>query len=116
MTGRDARAELDYAEFAGWMEAQGWHDGEAFDFGDLRDAFGAGMRAARDRGATSHPAELAAAMAETRRLRERIGRLLDMLGRGSAGYTLRLSGVTVAREYRDAGLPVPARLGHLEGQ
>jgi hypothetical protein len=42
--------------------------------------------------------------------------LLDRFSRGSDGYRARLSGVVLAREYRDAGLPVPDRLSHLEGK
>ena len=60
--------------------------------------------------------ELAAALAETRQLRERYQQLLDRFGRSSDGYHARLSGVVLMREYRDAGLPVPARLEHLAGQ
>jgi hypothetical protein len=49
-------------------------------------------------------------------LRNRCGRLLGEFGRGSDGYRARLSGVVLAREYHDAGLQVPDRLAHLEGQ
>jgi hypothetical protein len=49
-------------------------------------------------------------------LRNRCGRLLGEFGRGSDGYRARLSGTVLAREYRDAGLPVPDRLSHLEGK
>jgi hypothetical protein len=52
---RDPQAEQDYTEFTGWWEAQGWHDGQTCDFSDLRNAFGAGMRAARDLAAAHHP-------------------------------------------------------------
>lgn len=44
---RDLAAERDHAEFAGWMEAQGYRQGRAYCYSDMGDAFTAGMEAAR---------------------------------------------------------------------
>jgi hypothetical protein len=48
--GRDLQAEQDYAEFTGWLEAQGYNPDPDMvcGGGDMRDAFFAGMQAARD--------------------------------------------------------------------
>lgn len=59
---------------------------------------------------------LAAAMAETRKVRGQFAAFLDMLHHNGSGYTLRLSGVRLAREYTAAGIPLPERLSHLKGQ
>jgi hypothetical protein len=59
---RDYAAEQDHAEWRGWAEAQGYavDDGYVeFDNGDMRDAFTAGMQAARDLDAAAKTAERA---------------------------------------------------------
>jgi hypothetical protein len=50
VTPRDPQAELEWAEFAGWMEAQGLDagdDGAVYGLGDMIEAFTAGMQAQR---------------------------------------------------------------------
>lgn len=51
---------------------------------------------------------------EVAALRERYRLLLDKFFRSATGYDVRLSGVSLMGEYRNAGLPVPERLSHLE--
>jgi hypothetical protein len=45
---RDLQAEQDHAEFAAWMEAQGYRLDATYMQGDMADAFAAGMQAERD--------------------------------------------------------------------
>jgi hypothetical protein len=60
--GRDLQAEQDHAEFTGWLEAQGYNpDPDMVCGGDWRrDAFFAGMQAARDLDAATRAAEVRA--------------------------------------------------------
>jgi len=68
------------AEFDRWFEAQGyWRTGVEYDHEDMGDAFAAGMRAARGTSAGPRPAP-AAAMGETRRMRDVVCKLLDLFG------------------------------------
>jgi hypothetical protein len=74
--GRDLQAEQGHAEFTGWAEAQGYvSEYAAYGRDNLAEAFAAGMQSARDLAAVAEPRpapELAAAMRETRVIRERV--------------------------------------------
>jgi hypothetical protein len=52
---RDHQAEQDYAAFTAWWESKGYADGATLDFSDARDAYGSGMRDARDLAAAQEP-------------------------------------------------------------
>jgi hypothetical protein len=78
-----------------------------------RGAWESAAKAAITAGA---PAELAAAMAETRKVADAASEILAGFKRGSDGYRARLSGVNLMRAYEAIGRPVPDRLRHLEGQ
>jgi hypothetical protein len=60
--------------------------------------------------------ELAAAMAETRLVRDQLARVLGWFASSGSGQTARVSATVLAREYAKAGIPLPAGLKHLEGQ
>ncbi len=82
---RDLQAEQDHAEWLGWAEANGYGNEFERDFGhdDMRDAFTAGMEAARMLAAQEPSApEPAAAMTENRRYRE----ALETIARENADY------------------------------
>lgn len=56
MTARDPQGEREFAEFTGWMEAQGHDPGDdsvVYGSGDMIDAFTSGMQAQRDLDAAS---------------------------------------------------------------
>lgn len=52
---RDLQAEQDHAEFTGWAEAQSYDESFDFNLEDMRDAFTAGMQAARDLADAAEP-------------------------------------------------------------
>lgn len=60
--------------------------------------------------------EVARITAERDKYREQLNEVLDWFHGTGSGYTARISGVRLAREYTRAGIPVPERLRHLEGQ
>jgi len=61
--------------------------------------------------------ELAAAMRETRQVREQLAEILGWFrNNGSSGRYARVSGTVLAREYKRAGVPLPDDLKHLDGQ
>lgn len=60
--------------------------------------------------------EAAETSAELTRVKQLHADWLGRFFRGSAGWDARVSGLVLARAYRDAGLPLPGSLSHLAGQ
>lgn len=81
--------------------------------GDWHATWEAAAKAAVTAGA---PAELAAAMGETRKVADAASAILAEFKRGSDGYRARLSGVNLMRAYKAIGRPLPDCLRHMEGQ
>jgi hypothetical protein len=60
--------------------------------------------------------EVARVTAERDQLRQELAGVLDWFAHNGSGYTARISGVRLARQYKRGGIPLPERLSHLEGQ